>query len=133
MSKSKENIRPFMRIYTKHRRITINLAAHDVLGRPPYFEFYWNDAKKLLFISSLWNAKKGCYHIASHIYLSRRSEIVLYEEAFFSTLMEKLCWKKDINYKVFGDFIPKFNMVGFQMANPIIMGAVNDENISPNN
>ena len=121
VSESTEIIRPFIRIYTKYRRIVINLNVHDLLGKPPYFEFYWNEEKSLLFIASLWEPKKGSFQIPLRFYQSRRNEIALHEELFFNYLMNKLSWQNDAIYKVFGDFLPKYNMVGFHMADPISM------------
>lgn len=121
MSNLKKEVRPFIRIYTKYRRILINLAAHDILGKPPHFEFFWNDEKKLLFIAALWDINKGCYPVSPRIYQSRKNEIILQEGAFFNSLMKKLRWQNDMVYKVYGDFITKYNMIGFNMAEPIIM------------
>ena len=125
MPKPKERIRPFVRVYMKYRCISVNLAAHDILGKPPYFDFLWNDENKLLFIASLWDVKKGCYPIPLRCHHSRRSEIRIQDETFFSGLMDKLCWQSGTAYKVFGDFMPKYNMISFRMADPIIMEGTN--------
>lgn len=60
MDNPKDGVRPFIRIYTKYRSICVNLAAHDILGKPPYLEFYWNSEKKIFFISPLREAKPVC-------------------------------------------------------------------------
>lgn len=124
MSNPKEETRPFIRIYTKYRRILINLATHDILGKPPHFEFFWNDENKFLFIVGLWDINMGCYPVSPRIYQNRKNEIVLQERTFFNGLMKKLSWQNNMVYKVYGDFIPTYNMIGFHMANPIILEQV---------
>ena len=114
-------IRPFFRISTKHHKITVNLAAHDILGKPPYMEFYWNEENKLLFIAPLWRYKTGSLEIPSWVFKSRKDEISVSLDSFLSFLMKKLGWQKGPVYKVFGELLPEYNMIGFHMADPIII------------
>jgi hypothetical protein len=37
-------------------------------------------------------------------------------------LTEKFGWQATTSYKFFGEYIPKHNIIGFQMLNPIIKG-----------
>ena len=61
------------------------------------------------------------FYLTVTIFDSRKKEIAIYELTFFNRLMEKLSWKNDMLYKVYGDFISEHNILGFNMDNPIIM------------
>ena len=117
----REDIRPFIRMQTSMKRVFINLATYDLLGNPPHLEFLWNDKKKMLVIAPLFSIKLGCYTVSETL-KQRRREILMQELSFFHLLMEKMGWRENTIYKVYGDLMPGSNMIGFPMLDAIITG-----------
>jgi len=119
-----DTIRPFIRVNTKHDKFSINRATHDVLGRPPYLEFLWNEEKKLFVIVPIFVMKTGAFTISPKVLENRHYEISVWDTMFFDRLINKLGWKRDTVYKVYGEYMPSLGAVSFQMADPVISGGV---------
>ena len=115
-----EKVRPFIRASTKYRCLYINLATHDLLGKPPFYEFLLDNEKKRLIIVPVWEVKMGCYPISARDLKRRRQELVLRGHSFFMALTKRFGWQANTTYKFFGEYISEYNIIGFQMANPII-------------
>ena len=115
-----EKVRPFIRASTKYKRLYINPATHDLLGKPPFYEFLLDNEKKRLIIVPVWKARTESYPIPVRDVKNQRRELVLRRYSFFMALTKKFGWQANITYKFFGEYIPEYNIIVFQMANPII-------------
>ena len=113
-------IRPFIRVQTRKKRLHINLAAHDMLGKPPYLEFFWNDENKMLVIVPVADPHIHCFIVPERNLRSRKFEIILHGMSFVSALMSRMDWRGDMIYKIYGEHLPDYNMIGFPMSEAII-------------
>jgi hypothetical protein len=118
---NKKAPRSFIRVSTKYKRLYVNPATHDILGNPPFYEFLLSDEKKQLFIAPVWENKIGSYSIPVYNGQRQRREIVVRGIILFAALTKKFGWQANMNYKYFGEYIPEYNIIGFQMSNPVIM------------
>ena len=115
--------RSSIRISMKNRRISINPAAYEMLGKPPHFMFLWENEKRLMLMLGVWNPKRDYYTVPPSVREQRDQEICIHTVGFCAALERKFGWRYDRVYQVFGDVMPEpdYKILVFRMDEPVVL------------
>jgi len=105
--------KPFARINPKKRILNFNLAVHDLLGNPPFFEFMFNAEKKILVIIPRFKKSDVLLEIPEYVLKSRGQEIS--SVGVYKYLITRGL-KIDGVYKISGEFYSRQKLMAFDFT-----------------
>ena len=95
---------PFLRIDTRSRQLTFNRVVHDLLGKPPYFMFYWRKDINALYVAAQQEEILHSYAIPPSVLKNPRLEILCQRAYLFEDLHKRMRWIPGQLYKTYGSF-----------------------------
>ena len=121
---SEKEVKPFLRIDTRHNHLIFNRAVHDLLGCPPYFMFYWRKDTNALYVAPQNEDSRHAFAIPRHALKNYRLEILCQRSYLFDDLRRRMGWKPGRLYKAYGSFDTVTGMICFPLENTQIMEGI---------
>ena len=113
--------KPFLRIDARYNHLIFNRAVYDLLGKPPFFMFYWRKDKNALYVAAQWEEIQHSYAIPPHASKHTNLEILCQRAYLFQSLQKRMRLKPGRLYKAYGSFDSATGMVCFPLDNTEIM------------
>jgi len=110
-------VKPFIRVDVKNSTIFFNRLSHDLLGKPPYFEFLWSEKKKSLVVVPRFAESPNAMRISKSALDDRRFEIKCRKRGVLDVLNRHSECKE--TYKLLGEFYAENNLMVFDTTKTI--------------
>jgi len=111
----------FLRIDTRRNHLIFNRAVYYLLGKPPFFMFYWRKDKNALYVAAQWEEIQHSFAITTHAQKNSNIEILCQRSYLFENLQKRMKWKPGRLYKTYGSFDTATGMICFPLENTQIM------------
>ena len=98
--------------------LTINRAALEPLGNPGYVRFLWSAEQRVLLIEAADADTPQSLRIGNANY-KRSGSVPFRNHSFLDAILKLTQWKHDCIYTVQGEYLPKLNMVAFEIQKAI--------------
>ena len=98
--------------------LTISRAALEHLGNPGYVRFLWSAEMQVLVIGAATADTPQSLRSGSANY-KRGGAVSFWNHNFIEAILKLTQWKRDYIYTVHGEYLPKLDMVAFEIQNAV--------------
>jgi len=98
--------------------IRLSKAALEALGKPGYVRFLWSAEQRVLLVEAAEADTPQSLRVSSVNY-QRGGSIPFRNHSFIEAVLKLTQWKRDYIYTVQGEYLPKLDMVAFEIKKAI--------------
>jgi len=106
----------------KNRAVYISKSTLRYLGDPPYIRLLYVEGKNLFIVSGSDTKVRDSVAVPEKIYADIDEEFTIFRKILTEALKLRLNWEEGESYRANGNFVPKLDVVVFELEKAVKIG-----------